>query len=84
MNKLPKLLYIKFNVMSTNQNPTLDGVVSASSNFILSSLVLRAGLQLSNISVLAFITDLEFSKIERKKMTLLKSVWQQSHSTIME
>ncbi len=69
--------------MSATQHSPLDGVVNASSNFILSSLMLRAGLQLSN-TVLAFITDLEFSKIERKKMTLFKSVWQQSHSTIME
>ena len=68
--------------MSATQHSPLDGVVNASSNFILSSLVLRAGLQLSNISVLASITDLEFSKIEGKKMTLFKSLWQQS--TIME
>ena len=69
--------------MSATQHSPLDGVVNASSNFILSSLVLRAGLQLSN-TVLAFITDLEFSKIKRNKMTLFKSVWPQSHSTIME
>ena len=69
--------------MSATQHSPLDGVVNASSNFILSSLMLKAGLQLSN-TVLAFITDLEFSKIERKKMTVFKSVWQQSYSTIME
>ena len=59
--------------MSATKNPPLDGVVNANPNFILSSLVLRAGLQLSN-TVLAFVTDLEFSKIGRNKMTLFKSV----------
>ena len=69
--------------MSATQHSPLNGVVNASSNFILSSLVLRAGLQLIN-TVLAFVTDLELSKIEGNKMTLFISVWQQSHSTIMK
>ena len=42
--------------MSAIQHSPLDDVVNASSNFIRSSLMLRAGLRLSN-TVLAFVTE---------------------------